>query len=85
MGNEHLQRFVGADAVFLDTTYCKSKHQFPPQACLTHPCESLLIVCWSMRCLSYLKDYGVVMPWLKSDYMVCRMRLWNMWHPPWSA
>ena len=31
MGNEHLQRFVGADGVFLDTTYCKAKHQFPPQ------------------------------------------------------
>ncbi len=31
MGNKHLQRFVGADGVFLDTTYCKAKHQFPPQ------------------------------------------------------
>jgi len=31
MSNEHLQRFVGADGVFLDTTYCKAKHQFPPQ------------------------------------------------------
>ena len=29
--NAQLQRFVGADAVFLDTTYCKGKHQFPPQ------------------------------------------------------
>ena len=31
--NKHLQRFVGADGVFLDTTYCKAKHQFPPQVC----------------------------------------------------
>ena len=85
MGNEHLQRFVGADAVFLDTTYCKAKHQFPPQACLTHPFKSLLTVCWSMRCLSCLKDKGLVLSWRKSEYMVCRMRLWNMWHPPWSA
>ena len=29
--NAQLQGFVGADAVFLDTTYCKGKHQFPPQ------------------------------------------------------
>ena len=29
--NEHLRSFVGADAVYLDTTYCKLKHQFPPQ------------------------------------------------------
>ena len=29
--NEQLQGFVGADAVFLDTTYCKGKYQFPPQ------------------------------------------------------
>ncbi|RMZ54155.1 hypothetical protein APUTEX25_005311, partial [Auxenochlorella protothecoides] len=27
----HLQRFVGADAVFLDTTYCNKRHTFPPQ------------------------------------------------------
>ena len=33
MGNKHLQRFVGADGVFLDTTYCKAKHQFPHQVC----------------------------------------------------
>ena len=31
MDNQHLQRFVGADGVYLDTTYCKTKHQFPPQ------------------------------------------------------
>ena len=31
LDNEHLRRFVGADAVYLDTTYCKLKHQFPPQ------------------------------------------------------
>lgn len=30
--NSQLQQFVGADAVFLDTTYCNIKHQFPPQA-----------------------------------------------------
>ncbi len=29
--NLHLQRFKGADAVFLDTTYCNAKHTFPPQ------------------------------------------------------
>ena len=41
MGNEHLQRFVGADGVFLDTTYCKAKHQFPPQV-LKHLIRNLL-------------------------------------------
>jgi DNA ligase-1 len=42
LGNEHLQRFVGAQAVFLDTTYCKLKHQFPPQAraCMHNACAN---------------------------------------------
>ena len=31
MENCHLQRFVGARAVFLDTTYCHPRHVFPPQ------------------------------------------------------
>lgn len=30
-GDQHLQRFVGADALFLDTTYCGKKHTFPAQ------------------------------------------------------
>jgi DNA ligase-1 len=29
--DEQLQQFVGADAVFLDTTYCHPRHLFPPQ------------------------------------------------------
>lgn len=29
--NSHLQAFIGADAVFLDTTYCNKRHAFPPQ------------------------------------------------------
>eukprot|EP00983_Pelagomonas_calceolata_P110007 1159621-Pelagomonas_calceolata.AAC.19 len=28
------QQFRGADAVFLDTTYCKERYTFPPQVCL---------------------------------------------------
>eukprot|EP00882_Tetradesmus_deserticola_P015197 GHRQ01016184.1.p1 GENE.GHRQ01016184.1~~GHRQ01016184.1.p1 ORF type:complete len:164 (+),score=44.04 GHRQ01016184.1:130-621(+) len=30
-GDAQLQQFVGADAVFLDTTYCQPRHLFPPQ------------------------------------------------------
>ncbi|PSC70071.1 DNA ligase [Micractinium conductrix] len=29
--NPHLRRFRGCDALFLDTTYCRKRHVFPPQ------------------------------------------------------
>ena len=59
MNNEHLQRFIGADGVYLDTTYCKTKHQFPPQVpCfLKHnlgpamsQCALRLTPIWSVAC-----------------------------------
>ena len=31
LDNEHIQRFRGCDAVYLDTTYCNPRHCFPPQ------------------------------------------------------
>eukprot|EP00884_Botryococcus_braunii_P017307 jgi/Botrbrau1/425/Bobra.110_2s0075.1 len=31
LANPHMQRFQGAEALFLDTTYCNSRHTFPPQ------------------------------------------------------
>ena len=55
MNNEHLQRFIGADGVYLDTTYCKTKHQFPPQV----PCflkHSHHHTIWALQCRSAHSD-----------------------------